>query len=120
MRNIAKWTAPAAIASFLASVQFAWSDQGLTGDVRTTFVEAATRSCLKTQLDAPANKGVPVSALYNYCKCNATGMADKISNDEVKTLEAARSEEKSRTAMQARMDASAKLCLEVIRKSLSK
>jgi hypothetical protein len=47
-------------------------------------------------------------------------MADKISNDEVKTLEATRSEDKSRTAMQARMEASAKLCLETIRKSLSK
>jgi hypothetical protein len=120
VRNIAKWTAPAAIAIFSASVQFAWSDQGLTGEVRTTFVEAATRSCLKTQLDTPTNKGVPVSALYDYCKCNATGMADKVSNDEVKTLEATGSEEKYRTAMQSRMEASAKLCLEATRKSLSK
>ena len=37
-----------------------------------------------------------------------------------KYLEAARSEEKSRAAMQARMEASAKLCLEEIRKGLSK
>jgi hypothetical protein len=114
VRNIARWTAPAAIALFLASVQFARSDQGLTGDVRTTFIEAATRSCLKTQLDAP------VLALYDYCKCNASGMADKTSNDEVKTLEATGSEEKYRTAMQTRMESSAKTCLEEIRKSLSK
>lgn len=120
MRNIARWTAPAAIALFLASVQFARSDQGLTGDVRTTFIEAATRSCLKTQLDAPTNRGVPVSALYDYCKCNASGMADMISNDEVKTLEATGSEEKYRTAMQTRMESSAKTCLGEIRKSLSK
>ena len=106
MRNIARWAAPAAIALFLASVQFARSDQGLTGDVRTTFIEAATRSCLKTQLDAPTNKDVPVSALYDYCKCNASGMADKTSNDEVKTLEATGSEEKYRTAMQTRMESS--------------
>ena len=87
MRNIARCTAlaAAAIAIFLANVHLAWSNQGLTGEVRTTFVEAATRSCLKTQLDAPINKGVPVSALYDYCKCNASGMADKVSNDEVKT-----------------------------------
>ena len=120
MRNIANWTAPAAIAIFSASVQFAWSDQGLTGEVRTTFVEALMRSCLKTQLDAPANKGVPVSAIHEYCKCNAGNLADKISNDEVRTLEATGSEEKYRTAMQARMEASAKVCLEEIRKSLSK
>jgi hypothetical protein len=89
-------------------------------EVRTTFVEAAMRSCLKTQLDAPTNKGVPVSALYDYCKCNASGMADNISNDEVKTLEATGSQEKYRTAMQSRLEASAKMCLEEIRKSLSK
>ena len=120
MRNIARWTAPAAIALFLASVQFARSDQGLTGDVRTTFIEAATRSCLKTQLDAPGNKGVSVSAIHDYCKCNAADLADKISNDEVRSLEATGSEERYRTAMQARMEASAKMCLEAARKSLSK
>ena len=101
-------------------VQFAWGDQGLTGEVRTTFVEALMRSCLKTQLDAPTNKDVPVSALYDYCKCNASGMADKTSNDEVKTLEATGSEEKYRTAMQTRMESSAKTCLDEIRKSLPK
>jgi hypothetical protein len=120
VRNIARWTAPAAIAIFSASVQFSWSDQGLTGEVRTTFVEALIRSCLKTQLDAPGNKGVPVSAIHDYCKCNASDLADKISNDEVKSLEATGSEEKYRTAMQARLEASAKMCLEATRKSLSK
>ena len=111
MRNIARWAAPAAIALFLASVQFARSDQGLTGDVRTTFIEAATRSCLKTQLDAPTNKDVPVSALYDYCKCNASGMADKTSNDEVKTLEARQCSPGWKPAQS---------CLEEIPKSLSK
>ena len=120
MRNIARWTAPAAIAIFLASVQFARSDQGLTGDVRTTFVEAAMRSCLKAQLDAGDNMRLPVSALYEYCKCYASGMADKISNAEVKTLEATGSEEKYQTAMQARLEASAKMCLEATLKNLLK
>ena len=120
VRHVAKWTAPAAIVIFLANVQFAWSDQGLTGEVRTTFVEALMRSCLKTQLDAPGNKGVPVSAIHDYCKCNAADLADKISNDEVRSLEATGSEEKYRTAMQARMEASATMCLEAARKSLSK
>jgi Conserved hypothetical protein 2217 (DUF2460) len=78
-------------------------DQGLTGDVRTTFVEAAMRSCLKAQLDAGDNMRLPVSALYEYCKCYTSGMADKISNAEVKTLEATGSEEKYQTAMQAKL-----------------
>ena len=120
MRNIARWSAPAAIAIFLTSAQFASSDQGLMGDVRTTFVDALIRSCLKTQLDAPTNKGIPISAIQDYCKCNASDLADKISNDEVKSLEAAGSEEKYRSAMQSRMEATAKMCLEATRKSLSK
>jgi hypothetical protein len=92
----------------------------LTGDVRTTFVEALIRSCLKTQLDAPGNQGVPVAAIHDFCKCNAGDLANKISNDEVKSLEAAGSEEKYRTVMQARLEATAKMCLEATRKSLSK
>jgi hypothetical protein len=118
MRDGTRWTALAAIAIFSANLQFARGDQGLTGEVRTTFVEATIRSCLKTQLDAPSNRGFPVSAIFDYCKCNATGLADKISNDEVKSLEAAGSEQKARTAMQARLEASAKTCLETTIKSL--
>ena len=120
MRNIARWTAPAAIAFFSASMQCARSEPGLTGEVRTTFVEALVRTCLKTQLDAPDNKSVPVSAIHDYCKCNASDLANKISNDEVRSLEATGSEEKYRTAMQSRLEASAKMCLEATRKSLSK
>ena len=78
------------------------------------------RSCLRTQLDAASNRGVPVSAIHDYCKCNASDLADKISKDEVRSLEATGSEEKYRTAMQSRLEASAKMCLEATRKSLSK
>ena len=78
------------------------------------------RSCLKTQLDAPGIKGVPVPAIHDYCKCNASDLANKISNDEVRSLEATGSEEKYRTAMLSRLEASAKMCLEATLKSLSK
>ena len=40
VRNIGRWAAPVAGAIILANVQLAWSDRGLTGEVRTTFVEA--------------------------------------------------------------------------------
>jgi hypothetical protein len=118
--NIAKWTVPTAIIIFSASVQCAWSDQGLMGDVRKTFVEATIRSCLQTQLNASGNKSVPVSVIQDYCKCSANGLADKISVDEVKTLEAAGNAEKSRTVMQSRLEGIAKICLEAAKKSLSK
>ena len=119
MRNIASWTVPAAIAIFLASVQMAWSNPGLTGEVRTTFVDAAVRSCLRTQIDAPGNRGVPVTVIQDYCKCSANTLADKISPDEVKSLEAESSDEKVRTAMQSRLEATATMCLEAA-KNMSK
>jgi len=118
--NITRWIAAAAIAIFSVNIQFARSDQGLTGEVRTTFVEATTRSCLKTQLDAPSKRAFPVSAIYDYCKCNANGLADKISIDEVKFLESAGSEQRTQTAMRVRLEASAKSCLEATRKTLPK
>jgi len=118
VRNIARWTIPAAIAMVATSLQCAWSDQGLTGDVRNTFVEATMRSCLQTQLNASGNSGVPVSVIQDYCKCSANGLADKISLDEVKVLEAAGSAEKSRTVMQSRLEATAKMCLEAAKKNL--
>ena len=92
----------------------------MTGDVRTTFVDATIRSCLQSQLGASGNKGVPVSVIQDYCKCSADSLADKISNDEVKSLEAAGNEEKYRTAMQARLEVTAKTCLEAAKKNLSK
>ncbi len=94
------------------------ADDGLTGDVRKTFTEASTRSCLKTQIDAPANQAIPVAMLFDYCKCYSNGMADKISNDEVKALEATGSEEKYQAALRTRLEASARTCIEALRSSL--
>jgi hypothetical protein len=107
-----------ALVATITSVQVAWSEEGLTGPIRTTFVEAAARSCLRTQIDGPANAGIPVSAIFEYCKCYATGMADKISNEEVKALEAIGSEKKYAEAMHSRTEAASKVCQEATRKSL--
>ena len=97
------------------SVQLAWSEQeSLTGQIRTTFFEAAMRSCVKSQIDAP---GISVFVLFEYCKCYADGMADKMSNDEVKSLEAIGDEKKYAEALHTRAEATGKLCLEAVRKS---
>lgn len=120
MRESTRWIAGLAAVGlgFFAtanSVQFAWSEQeSLTGQIRTTFVEAAMRSCVKSQIDAP---GVSVSVLFEYCKCYANGMADKMSNDEVKSLEAIGDEKKYAEALHTRAEATGKLCLEAVRKN---
>ena len=102
-----------------ASVRTAWGE-GLTGAIRMTFFEASSRSCLRMQIDAPANKGLPVSALYDYCKCYSNGMADKLSDDEVRSLEATGDEKKYNEALHDRAMVVIKQCQEAIRKSLSK
>ena len=102
-----------------ASVRTAWGE-GLTGAIRTTFFEASSRSCLRMQIDAPANKGLPVSTLYDYCKCYSNGMADKLSDDEVRSLEATGDEKKYNEALHDRAMVVIKQCQEAIRKSLSK
>jgi hypothetical protein len=101
-------------------VNLAWSDQGLTGQIRVTFTEASMRSCLKNQIDAPGNTGVLVSVLYEYCKCYSNGMADRISNDEARTLETNGSPEKYRAALSSRAQDVGKLCVESVRKRLLK
>ena len=89
----------------------------MSGDVRATFVDASVRSCLKSQID---NQSIPVLAIVDYCKCYSNGLADKISNDEVKALEASRSEQKYAAAVKGRVEAAQKLCFETMRKNLTK
>ncbi len=111
------------VLSFFAiadSVRMAWSDEGLTGQIRTTFVEAAMRSCIKAQIDIPANKAIPISAIFEYCKCFANATADKISNEEVTSLEATGDEKKYAEALHSRTEATSKACQEEVRKTLLK
>ena len=77
------------------------------------------RTCLKSQIDAPGNKATLVSVIYDYCKCYTNSVADKISDDEVKTLEANGSDAKYKAALQSRAEAATKLCVDSIRKTLS-
>ena len=79
-----------------------------------------SRSCLRVQIDAPANKGLPVSALYDYCKCYSNGMADKLSDDEVRSLEATGDEKKYNEALHDRAMVVIKQCQEATSKSLLK
>jgi hypothetical protein len=102
-----------------AGARMAWGE-GLTGAIRATFFEASSRSCLRMQLDAPANKGLPVSALYDYCKCYSNGMADKLSEDEVRSLEATGDEKKYNEALHDRAMVTIKQCQDTVRKSLLK
>ena len=117
----AAWATAFALAFFATDVgvRMAWGE-GLTGQIRVAFYEASTRTCLKGQIDAPANKGIPVAALYGYCTCYSNGMADKLSDDEVRSLEAIGDAKKYNEALHDRAMTVIKQCQEATRKSLMK
>jgi hypothetical protein len=56
---------------------------GLTGKVRTAFVDAAVKTCEATQQQHPENKSIPVIQLLAYCRCYADALADVLSADDV-------------------------------------
>ena len=102
----------AALMSMLSS-GFAQDDKPpLTGEVRTTFVESATNSCLDTRDTNPAAKEVPASTVLQFCRCTANRIADNLSVDEVKRFEAMDEKDAPPAALQTLMETSAKWCIE--------
>ena len=75
--------AAAAIGYWIFKEHDALARPGLTGKMRTTFVEAVVKSCEATQLQHPDNKNIPAIQLMAYCRCYADGLADAFSADDV-------------------------------------
>ena len=84
--------------------------KGLTGKARSAFVESAVDACLKTQSAAPENQGLSVFVISQYCTCNANGMADSLSVNELKALVTMIDRETAVAAMQPKMDTIAEQC----------
>jgi hypothetical protein len=80
---------------------------GLTGPERLGFVDSAARECMK---EALGNKAVPAAITSRFCSCYAQGMADGISNAELKQLEEM-DEDKASATLQTRMDAVSERCM---------
>jgi hypothetical protein len=79
----------AVIAAVIAGGRWAYDHHrnslpGLWGNMRVTFVDGSVKSCERTQLQAPENKGLKPEVLRQYCKCYSEGLANKISMDEMK------------------------------------
>jgi hypothetical protein len=54
---------------------------------RTSFVDAAFKSCFKNQTENPLNKRVGSAAIAQYCLCFANKFADNTSPDEIAELD---------------------------------
>jgi hypothetical protein len=70
--------APLALAFGLA---VAPAQAQIDGPLRETFTQSFKASCLKTQRDNPANRGVTNNLLGQYCACNAAYFAQRVTAD---------------------------------------
>jgi hypothetical protein len=78
------------------------ADTGLSGPARNNFVESSFQTCFREATGAPANKAIEVAVLAQYCVCYSDQMADKLANDDLKSLDAAVATDNA--ALKAKMD----------------
>lgn len=61
--------------------------EGLPEPRRTSFVDAAYKSCFKSQTENPENKGTSSAMLSRFCVCFANKLADSTSPAEIAELD---------------------------------
>jgi hypothetical protein len=61
--------------------------QGLPEPRRTSFVDAAYKSCFKSQTENPLNRGLSSAIMAQYCVCFANNFADSTSVAELAELD---------------------------------
>jgi hypothetical protein len=86
---------------------------GLTDSVRSDFIESSMSACIRGQTTAPENIGILVAILTQYCTCYSNGMADRLSNNELKSISDQKPEQ-AIAMMQPKIDAAAKPCTEAV------
>ncbi len=84
------------------------ADVGLTGKVRDSFVASAIQSCLKKQNDSPENSGLSADTITRYCVCYANGLANVITDEELRSSPANGSVS---AVMKSKIDAVFPFCL---------
>jgi hypothetical protein len=105
----------AVVGALMSMLNSGWAQDSkppLTGEVRTTFVESATNGCLDTRDSNPAAKAMPASTVLQFCRCTANRIADNLSVDEVKRIEAMDAKDGPPAAVRTLTENSAKACIE--------
>jgi hypothetical protein len=92
---------------------------GLSGDYRDGFVGAAIRTCTETQTKAPENANISKTILTGYCVCFANGMADRISDATLKSLDVDQAADRP-ARMKSVIDAAARACIKEVEAALAK
>jgi hypothetical protein len=86
--------------------------EGLSGPTRTAFVDSTMRGCLNKALE---NTGASAALVSQSCTCFAEGLANRTSNEELLSL-ARLTPDTRMAAMQPKMEALRKACLDGLKK----
>jgi hypothetical protein len=119
-RAIPKWATTSlfglAIGLSYAAVKYGvdWvknEEIGLKYQVRTEFVASFVDNCIKTQSADPENRAIQQSVIATYCNCTANATADRVSNNQMKSLSTLPPAEAVKT-IQPTIEAAAGPCLD--------
>ena len=83
------WAAAFGVAFFVVKYGVSYvkgQEVGLTGAMRDGFVGGAIRTCGEKQMNDPANAGISKAILSMYCNCYANGIADRISENQLRAV----------------------------------
>jgi len=89
---------------------FGTSDTGLAATARARFVDSTAQACLQAQNSDPASKAFSPVVIDQYCHCYANGIADRLSDDDLKALATMERSARARK-MQPMVEAASAPCL---------
>jgi hypothetical protein len=107
-----------AFVMFVTGTCASTAEVGLIGPERNVFVESSFQTCFKEARGDPANKATDVAIIAQYCVCYSNQMADRLINDDLKTLDAAVATDSAalHAKLQPLIKTSAETCIAKLRK----
>jgi hypothetical protein len=94
---------------------FGRGDASLEASARSKFVDSTAQACLQAQNSDPSSKAFSPVVIDQYCRCYANGMADRLSDDDLKGL-AAMERSARISKMQPIVEAASAPCLQALPK----
>ena len=79
-----KWLAQSVVCAMLLSASDNGWAQNLTGTDRSSFIDGAINTCMSPKNTEPLTKEIPMPLFAEYCRCYATGLADRASMSDLK------------------------------------
>ena len=109
----------AALFALAACGQQDGSKPGLTGADRTSFIESTVTSCNAAAKTNPQAAQTPPAIIAQYCTCSASVMADKMTPDQMHSIDANKDSNpaEARAVAKPLIDAAANACRAILRRA---